>query len=288
MKSNYDFVNYLKRLANINTVYMWGEFGRLVTKANVDAKAKQYPSHYSNSKKNYLYSLAGKSYYAYDCAGLIKSYFMSDYGKSAVKYEAKYDKDAYGITIGSAAEKGDIKLMPEVVGLLLYMKGHCGVYIGDNKVIECTANARISKKSYGGICISNLSDRPWTTWTKLKWLSYDGEVVNSVGKDNLVGDNVYYVVKKGDTLSKIASNYKVSVSDLVKINDIKDKNKIYVNQKIVIPLKSDENEIYIVKKGDTLSSIAKKYNTSWQRIYEKNKNVIKNPNYIYVNQKLII
>lgn len=46
---------------------------------------------------------------------------------------------------------------------------------------------------------------------------------------------------------------------------------------------------YVVKSGDTLSSIASKYNTNWQKIYNDNKNVIgNNPNLIYPNQKLII
>ena len=64
----------------MNTVYMWGEFGRLVTNNTIDGKKKQYPSHYDDTKVKYLKSLVGKNYYAYDCAGLIKSYFMSDYG----------------------------------------------------------------------------------------------------------------------------------------------------------------------------------------------------------------
>ena len=46
---------------------------------------------------------------------------------------------------------------------------------------------------------------------------------------------------------------------------------------------------YVVKQGDTLSAIAKKYNTTWQKIYDKNKNIIgNNPNLIRVGQKLKI
>lgn len=45
----------------------------------------------------------------------------------------------------------------------------------------------------------------------------------------------YYTVKKGDTLTAIAKRYKTSVSALVKANGIKDKNKIFVGQKIKIP-----------------------------------------------------
>lgn len=42
----------------------------------------------------------------------------------------------------------------------------------------------------------------------------------------------YYTVKKGDTLSEIAQKYDTTVNELVKKNNIKDKNKIYVGQKI--------------------------------------------------------
>lgn len=51
----------------------------------------------------------------------------------------------------------------------------------------------------------------------------------------------------------------------------------------------NKEKIYIVKEGDNLSSIAKKYNTTWQKIYEDNKSVIgDNPNLILPNTKLII
>ena len=56
-----------------------------------------------------------------------------------------------------------------------------------------------------------------------------------------------------------------------------------------IPEKS--HKVYAVKKGDNLSSIAKrKYGkeSQWTKIYEANKSKIKNPNLIYPGQKLII
>ena len=47
-----------------------------------------------------------------------------------------------------------------------------------------------------------------------------------------------------------------------------------------------QETIYIVKSGDTLSAIAKKYNTTYQKIAKDNN--ISNPNLIYPNQKLVI
>lgn len=43
---------------------------------------------------------------------------------------------------------------------------------------------------------------------------------------------VYYYVRKGDTLTKIASRYGTNVDKLVKLNGIKDKNKIYAGQRL--------------------------------------------------------
>ena len=49
----------------------------------------------------------------------------------------------------------------------------------------------------------------------------------------------------------------------------------------------DESIIHVVKLGETLSSIAKKYGTTWQRIYALNPQII-NPNLIFPGQKLKI
>jgi nucleoid-associated protein YgaU len=48
---------------------------------------------------------------------------------------------------------------------------------------------------------------------------------------------------------------------------------------------------YVVKVGDTLSKLAERFYNStskWEKIFEANKESLKNPNYIYVGMKLII
>lgn len=108
-------------------------------------------------------------------------------------------------------------------------------------------------------------------------------------KEEQTGE-VIYVVKKGDTLSGIASKYGTTYQKLAEYNNIENPNLIYVGQKIVIPTTSSSSSItYTVQSGDNLSKIAKKYNTTWQKIYEDNKDVIGNdPNLIKVGQVLNI
>ena len=96
--------------------------------------------------------------------------------------------------------------------------------------------------------------------------------------------NITYIVKAGDTLSGIAKKFETRVDELVRINNIKNPNLIYVGQRLKI--KSAQENYYIVKSGDTLSTIAKRFRTSVDKLVKDNN--IKNPNLIYPNQKLKI
>lgn len=51
---------------------------------------------------------------------------------------------------------------------------------------------------------------------------------------------------------------------------------------------ADFDEVYEIKKGDTLGKIAKQFGTTWQKIHEMNKEVIKNPDLIFPGQKIKI
>lgn len=46
--------------------------------------------------------------------------------------------------------------------------------------------------------------------------------------------------------------------------------------------------LYTVKPGDTLSGIAQHYNTTWEAIYNENHSEIRNPNLVYVGERLRI
>ena len=95
-----------------------------------------------------------------------------------------------------------------------------------------------------------------------------------------------YTVKSGDTLSSIASKYGTTYQELARINGISNPNKIYPGQVLKIGggLSIPSTEYYIVKSGDTLSAIAKKYGTTVNQLASWNN--IANVNKIYVGQKL--
>ena len=97
-------------------------------------------------------------------------------------------------------------------------------------------------------------------------------------------DYIYYVVKRGDTLSKIANSYNVSINSIVINNNIKNPNLIYVGE--VLRINNNTRKIYTVRRGDTLSQIALRYGTTVNQLVKLNG--IRNKNLIYVGQKIII
>lgn len=103
-------------------------------------------------------------------------------------------------------------------------------------------------------------------------------------------NNLYYIVKRGDTLSHIALWYNTTVEELVRLNNIQNPNLIYVGQKILITTSDDPNKVYevtyTVKKGDNLWKIGIRYGVSVQNLVQWNN--IANPNLIYPGQKLRI
>lgn len=101
---------------------------------------------------------------------------------------------------------------------------------------------------------------------------------------------ITYTVKKGDTLYFIARKYSTTVSKLAQANNIKNINLIRVGQVLKLPgtatPKPAPVRTYTVKRGDTLYSIARKYNTTVTKIAQTNN--IKNVNVIRVGQVLKI
>ena len=93
-----------------------------------------------------------------------------------------------------------------------------------------------------------------------------------------------YTVVKGDTLYSIANKYGISVNELKALNNL-NTNIISIGQKLKVPGNNTSNNIYVVERGDSLWSIARRYNITVEDLI--NANNLDNLT-IYVGQELII
>ena len=94
-----------------------------------------------------------------------------------------------------------------------------------------------------------------------------------------------YKVNSNDSLESIANKFNTTVSAL---QDINGKDYIVVDELIIVPYdnQNDYFETYIIEKGDTLYSIAKRYNIDLIDLL--NLNGLDKENYIYPNQEIIV
>lgn len=89
--------------------------------------------------------------------------------------------------------------------------------------------------------------------------------------------DIIYTMAFGDSLDTISIKYGISNKDLMEYNHITDVYQIKPGYQIKIPCESVTLfRKYIVKDGDTLPKIAMKYDTTWQKIYQYNKEKIIN------------
>ncbi len=112
------------------------------------------------------------------------------------------------------------------------------------------------------------------------------------GSENRATGSITYTVVRGNTLSQIARAYGVTVEHIVELNNISNPNLIFPGQKLRITDSNSQqlnplgNIVYIVRRGDTLSRIARLYGVSVT--YLVNLNQITNPNLIFPGQRIKI
>lgn len=282
------FIEKLLLANNKKSYYIKGCFGAPMTPAN-RARYSKYTV-YNRNHASQINSLSSDTF-GWDCVCLIKGILWGWDAKYGMEYGgAKYKSNDVPdfaensiMNYCTSVSKDFSNIIP---GEALWMSGHVGIYIGDGKVIES------SPKWENGCQITYLANigyktghcRTWTKHGKLIWIDYD-EQVEALDKE-LEGQ--IYTVQKGDTLSKIGRVYGVDWKDIAKLNGITFPYIINVGQKIRIKGngKIDLEVFHTVVKGDTLSSIGRKYGVSWKSIADLNG--IKSPYIINIGQKLKI
>jgi LysM repeat protein len=96
-----------------------------------------------------------------------------------------------------------------------------------------------------------------------------------------------YTVKGGDTLSEIARDHNVSLSDVIELNELSNPDLIHPGETILIPgVDGSVEQVHVVDKGETLNEIASAYGASASAIVSANS--LANPNLILPGQEVLI
>ena len=131
-----------------------------------------------------------------------------------------------------------------------------------------------------------------------KIFSAKNKIENIARKESITEEKTeikkIHIVKSGDTISSISKFYLINKDLIIKLNNLKDENYIFVGQNLIIDQSTQNltkqsdliNNYHIVQTGENLTEISNKYDSKVIDLIEINN--LNNPDSIKVGQKLII
>lgn len=235
---------------NYKTLYVMGCFGAPMN----DANKKRYCANHTYNKaadRQKMIKAATADTFGFDCVCLIKGLLWGWCGDKSKTYGGA------GYAVNGVPDIGAdsmIRVCKDVstdfskieVGEAVWMEGHIGIYIGDGLAVECTPKWKNCVQITACNCTKSGYNR--RNWTKHGKLPY---VSYTGASQNVNAGTTPATTPKPSTSTGNSSE-----------------------------------TVYVVKKGDTLSGIARKYGTTYQKLAQYNG--IANPNIISVGQKIRI
>lgn len=175
-------------------------------------------------------------------------------------------KDAYKLqnNLDNLVE-GAVKAIAEYLGVP-YTKP--GITVNDQDTYTV-------KKGDTLYSISKNQNIPIDTIIKLNNLTSSnleiGQQLKLKSDSNNSSNKNQYIVQRGDSLYSLALKYNTTVDKLRKLNNL-NTNTLTIGQILVLPIETDidEYDIYVVKKGDSLWSISRKFNIDINDLIELN------------------
>lgn len=235
---------------NYKTLYVMGCFGAPMNATN----KKRYCSNHTYNKaaaRQAMINAASADTFGFDCVCLIKGLLWGWCGdKNKVYGGAGYAVNGVP-DIGADSMIGVCKDVSTdfskiEVGEAVWCKGHIGIYIGGGLAVECTPAWKNCVQITACNCTKSGYSR--RNWTKHGKLPY----VSYTGASESVNAGT-----STTATTKPSAN-----------------------------TGTGSETVYVVKKGDTLSAIARKYGTTYQKLAQYNG--IANPNIISIGQKIRI
>lgn len=168
------FISALNRAISSKTLYVMGCFGAPMTPSNKE-RYKNNHSYNMKAARRAMIDAASSDTFGFDCVNLIKAVLwgwnadLSDvYGGAEYKSNGVPDVSANQM-INYCGQVADFSSRQVEKGEFVWMDGHCGIYVGDGYVIECTPKWKNCVQK------TKLSDRVWLKHGFLPWVDYTKE-----------------------------------------------------------------------------------------------------------------
>ena len=292
IKNNLELVQAAVNVArNMKTLYVMGGWGVVLNAAGKQNSINAYAYNRRADRKAKINAQTADTF-GFDCVCFVKALLWGFTGNKKLAhggaaYASNGVPDIGEGSMINACKDVSANFKKIEPGEFLWMAGHCGIYIGDGLAVESTP---IWKDGVQITAVGNIgkkagyNTRTWTKHGKLPYIAYEGTSQTTPTVDPLAvySDaelaNLVLLGQFGNGAQRkqaLGARYTVVqalVDDMLKA--------------AAAPKTEAADVVYTVKRGDTLSAIAKAYRTTWQKIAADND--IANPNIIRVGQQLVI
>ena len=194
---------------NYLTAYIWGAVGMPDTAKCLADRCAAYPI---NEAKGWAdtarammgHTKGGKPPFLFDCVCLVKALLWGWRGDPSMwfggaTYASNGVPDVSADEMIGLCKRVSTDFSAMLVGELLWMPGHVGVYIGNGLAVECTPSFD------GGVQITavanmqeraNYYNRRWSKHGRMPWVSYAYEVVEEKKNGTIIVDGVEHPINR--------------------------------------------------------------------------------------------
>lgn len=183
----------------------------------------------------------------------------------------------YGTDVQRIKQDNNITGNTLTVGSIILILDNLGVSTFE----ECYGEDFMSNIDYDiyivkkGDSLYNIAKKFNTTVSEIKSLNMTSGDSLSIGQELKIPKSSSnestssYTVLKGDSLYSIANKFGTSVSKIKSLNNLTS-DSLSIGQVLKIPMQSESSDTYTVQSGESLYSIAKKFNTTVDELKRKN------------------
>ena len=193
------------------TLYVMGCFGAPMNAKN-KARYTTNTSYNKDATRTAMINAASADTFGFDCVCLIKGLLWvwcgdpsQVYGGAAYKSNGVPDISDSGMIAACSDVSTDFSNIE--VGEMVWMKGHCGVYIGNGLAVECTPKWENKVQITACNCSkAGYNRRDWTKHGKLPYVEYTAEQQTVIDTDTEEGFEMKLnTIKKGSTGGQVSA-----------------------------------------------------------------------------------